>query len=65
MARPQKPHQSKMTLYFNRMLHARLERFVSDLKAKKIEASEDNYNVTMSEIVEKALVKYLDAQEKK
>lgn len=62
MARPSKPEQSKLTLYLHRTLHARLERYVSDIKAKRIEAGVENYNVTMSEIVEEALEKFLDSK---
>ena len=65
MARPSKPEQSKMTLYFHRSLHARLERHVAELKAQKIEAGIENYNVTLSEVVEEALEKFLNTQEKK
>lgn len=65
MARPSKPDQSKMTIYFKRSTHARLERFVSEQKARKIEAGEEQYNVTASEVVEEAILRYLEQEEKR
>ena len=65
MGRPAKPNQSKICVYLDRMVHARLERYLADEKIKRLENSEEIKSCTISSVVETALDKFLAAQENK